>query len=304
MSALRGISIAQRRSSPVFIVGDGRSGSSLLARTLELHPLFRPREVAHHETKIFSYVNASHTLRPEKWTGAFDYMCGDDRVFRQFLNSIKGIRALHRRADCRLVKSISNRSLLFWALFQNHIVVRSFFHHAAVARQCPRIVEKTPGHLQHLRHIKAAYPESRLIQIFRHPVDVYSSYRKVVENIGRNTWADIGVQDFCREYQSRTAIALAWERRHDFLRIRYESFVDNPREEWKRVCRFLEVEYSDEAVAIEFNPDRHDSFEKHIRGPISRKTKDWQRYLDAEEARSLEETLSGLMLRLKYDRYT
>ena len=50
------ISADMQRSSPVFIVGEARSGTSILYRTLQKHSSFRPRQTNLAETNIFAHL--------------------------------------------------------------------------------------------------------------------------------------------------------------------------------------------------------------------------------------------------------
>lgn len=298
------ISKTERDKQPVFIVGEARSGSSLLHRTLELHPVFRPRKVENHESKIFSFPNRSHAIRMEKWTGPFDYMHCDKYVFSQFLQSIGYIKRLHQLTFSRVTVAASHRSPIFWMFGLNHWVVRSFFFYAQIARQCERIVEKTPNNTPYLRHIKLAYPGSKLLYIHRHPVDVYSSYRKVTKHLGPGSWTDISPREFCMRYRTRTTIALDWSKRDDFLLVRYEGFTRDTEQEWAKICSFLDIPSVPDPISIQYNPDRHDSFEKYLKGPITSQTKKWQEYLLDEEATYIEDTLEDVLAQLGYARYT
>jgi hypothetical protein len=303
-SDLLSISRVQKQKAPVFIVGEARSGSTLLQRTLELHPTFRPKRVEHHEAKIFSFTNRSHDLEIRKWTGPFDYMLYEREVFGKFLDSIHIIRILHRAMHSALTTWVAVRFPLFYWLGLNHHMVRSFFHHAELARECERIVEKTPNNTRYLRQIKLCYPKSKILYIYRHPVDVYGSYRKVTEELGSGSWTDLNPLEFCARWEERTSIAIRWSERNDFRLVRYEQFVTEPEPEWAEICRFLRVPFVHGPISIQHNPDRHDSYEEYIKGPIVSKTKCYQDYMTDMEAECIENTLSDYLALLDYDRYT
>ena len=89
---LNEISKIAKDCSPAFIIGEARSGSTLLNRTLELHSSFRPKKIELHESKLFSYTNRSYQFSCEKWTGPIDYMLGDQYFFGLFFQAIKEVR--------------------------------------------------------------------------------------------------------------------------------------------------------------------------------------------------------------------
>ena len=49
--------------SPVFIIGEARSGTSILYRTLQKHSAFRPREIDLTETHIFDLIKRTFMFR-------------------------------------------------------------------------------------------------------------------------------------------------------------------------------------------------------------------------------------------------
>ncbi len=49
--------------SPVFIIGEARSGTSILYRTLQKHPTFRPREIDLTETHLFDLIYRTFMFR-------------------------------------------------------------------------------------------------------------------------------------------------------------------------------------------------------------------------------------------------
>jgi ABC-type polar amino acid transport system ATPase subunit len=56
---LKKISDEMKNDHPVFIVGEARSGTSVLYRTLQKHSSFRPKEINLVESKILSYANTN-----------------------------------------------------------------------------------------------------------------------------------------------------------------------------------------------------------------------------------------------------
>jgi hypothetical protein len=299
------ISKHMKDSSPVFIVGEARSGTSVLQRTLELHSKFKPHSVTHVEAQIFGYCCRSYKLEMTKWHGPFDYMHRDEVIFSEFIKTIRFIRMLHAILASNRVRAVINKYSVLWAIVLNHILIRVYFYYAGRARQCARIVEGSPNNSTNLKKIKLSFPHSQMIYIYRSPVDVYSSYRKVVRNAGETNWANISPSEFCRLYKVRLSSVVNYAREHDDLyMVKYEDFVRNPEGEFQSLCNFLGIDYESDAVSITHNADRHDSYEKHIRGPIVQKTKNWEDFMTYSEAQYIEDQMSDEMDNFGYARYT
>jgi hypothetical protein len=236
----------------------------------------------------------------------FKYMLLDEEIFAEFLDKIRSIQLLHRYASTKHVRMLCRKFCVFWTVWLNHLVLRTFFCYAQKARECQRIVEKTPYNTPHIAKLRAAFPNCKVLYIYRHPVDVLSSYRKVYRKDAEASWGNIPVADFCSRYARRVeAITRARTRRpEDTMMIRYESFVRGPMDEFRKICEFVDEPFEAEPVLIEDNPDRGSSDEEPITGEIQKRTKDWHDYLTVEDARIVEDTLGETMRELEYERYT
>lgn len=293
-------------SSPVFIVGGARCGSSILYKTLQRHPSFRPKEINLEETRFFSLINKSYLFQGNKPDNLFNYMLRDQIRFKDFLDSIRSIRSLHRLTDHSLNSYLSRKSKFWWRLNLNHIVIRSYFKYAKLARSCCRIIEKTPGNLDHCTKLTCAFPECRLLYIYRHPLDVYTSYTKRSKTDKDAYWATVSPSDFCSRYRKEIAKAINMKRKNTsvFYMVKYEDFTKDPVRELRKITDFLKEPACDEAV-IEENPDLNKwKIDPHLFGSIIPKTKEWSEFTSAKEAAFIEETLASTMQLLCYARYT
>ena len=103
-------------------------------------------------------------------------------------------------------------------------------------------VEKTPGNERHLASARAMWPELRALYLVRDPRDVFTSFRIKRGQRGKG----LAVGAFCAAWR---ASLVAWD---DFVTaspvdahcVTYESLVEDPEAELKRLCAFLEIEDS------------------------------------------------------------
>ncbi|MEQ7011314.1 sulfotransferase [Actinopolymorpha sp. B17G11] len=300
------ISRAEREAAPVFIVGEARSGTTILSRILEKHEAFRPREVNLRESAVMAHANQNATYGPRLPSSLHGYM-GDSQRYEDFLASLAPIRHLMRTGIVLQKRIPSQRAKdLIWAATGHVLLVRSYFHHARLVRGARRVVEKTPSHIHHVNRLLRCYPRARLIYIHRHPVDVYSSYvrRSQIDPKSRS-WTRMSLKAFAKRWEQRTTLAIeAADRLPDaFLLLPYADFTGDAQTTMKRVCHFVGEEFDPEII-MEREPDLTRLKETpHVYGQIVTKTKDWSDYLSAERAARLQELLAPMMARLSYPPY-
>jgi hypothetical protein len=304
LPSLLEVSAAMKRSSPVFIVGEARSGTSILYRTLQKHSSFRPKQTNLAETNIFVHLRRTFMFNQEYPETLRQFMLGDMGRYQEFLRSI---------AVLRLVSALwvgpnyllRDRVTWLWYANLNHLLLRSYFFHAAAARGCSRLVEKTPTNTPNIAKLARTFPRARFLYVHRHPVDVLGSYRRRAKADPNATWADLTPDDFCRTWQASTERALAWlASGNDNLRlVRYEAFTQDPDAEFERICGFLDEPFEPEAVE-ERHPDltrwRGDPL---LWGPVVRQTRSWTDHVTAAEAEYVQQRLRPTMEALGYECY-
>jgi hypothetical protein len=291
-------------TSPVFIVGEARSGTSILYRTLQKHSTFAPKRQNLVETEMFAHLPRAF-LFSRTYPGPWIRFFLEDRAeWERFLRSIR----LPRVATAALAPLNYRRRDRWDWLFHAGLgpaTLRSFVFHATRARGCRRLVEKTPTNARHLHKLTAAFPHARLLYVHRHPVDVYSSYcrRAAVDPSGG--WAKLDVHTFAERWTSSTAQVLSWidSGRTNLLAVRYESFVDDPRATFLAVCAHLGEPF--EATALEESrPDlARWPVDPQLWGPIVPWTKDWRDHISAGDAALVQRLTGPTMRRLGYPPY-
>ena len=293
-----------KRSNPVFIVGEARSGTSILYRTLQKHPSFRPKQINLAETNVFAHLRRTFMFSQSYPETLRQFMLDDLRAYQEFLRSIAVLRVVSALwvGPNYLLR---DRAAWLWYANLNQLLLRSYFLHAAGARGCSRLVEKTPTNTPNIAKLTRTFPRARLLYIHRHPVDVFGSYRRRAQADPNATWATITPADFCQTWQASTEQVLAWLARGNgnLQLVRYETFTQEPAAEFRRVCAFLDEPYEPDAVE-ERHPDlnrwRGDPL---LWGPVVRQTKAWAEYVTAAEAEYLQRRLRPVMETLGYGPY-
>lgn len=273
-------------TDPFFVVGTGRSGTTLVQRMLSAHlGLAVPPE-----TQFFSRFDPAirfsdplqgidadaylRTIESDPWLAQLPLDAGD------FRGAIDG-------------GARSSRDLFLWML-------------GALAGDIGpgvRLGEKTPHHEKHVGRLAQLFPGAVFIHVTRDPRDVVVSLR--IEE----WWPWSSVQ--------RTALAvrktLERQREHErvlggrFVRLRYEDVVQHPERELTRVCH---------ALGIEFDPAMLDYHEQSDSGylpgeeewkSLTGKPLDpsrigrWRSRLSTREAQAVERACGTIMRTYGYE---
>lgn len=304
MTALWRVSRAMREASPVFIVGEARSGTSLLYRTLQKHPSFRPHVQNLVETDAFRHLRRTFMFSrsyPEPW---IRFMLDDDTAWTAFLRAIRPLKAV---SLVWLPINYVIRDRVAWLYYANlhHVVLRAYFFYASQARGCRRLVEKTPTNTPHLPRLAATFPRARFLYIHRHPVDVFTSYRRRAAVDTQARWADLTLDEFCRRYESATRHALAWrDAAHGNLQfVRYETLTTDAERALRSVCVFLGEPFAREVLDEHAPQPERWPVDPHLWSVIVPRTKRWQDYLTPAEAIELQQRLAPTMAELGYQAY-
>jgi len=227
------ITEVQRRNAPFFIVGPGRSGTTLLSRMLDAHSAL----AIFPET--WCYVVLDRLGCIEGFSDRWQYIL--------FLNQIwDSLRDYPDPAARVLAQEAAKRPSYTGPV---RPILESLGRAYAEARGATRWGEKTPGHVLWLSQIHHLFPEAKILVCLRDPRDIISSYD---ERWGGNR-ADTA-------YLMRTSALIRHYLRHlleesayapdQVIRVRYEELTTHPQATLERICRFLHLDF--EPQMLEF----------------------------------------------------
>lgn len=198
------------RKCRVFIVGVGRSGTSLLQSMLASHP------------EICAFPETSFLRRYPFSTGTPPIVSYQDRV----LERIPGLPEAFSELG---TKNISRKALIDVYL---NVVSDKKYGRPALDKD-PRLVEYIPI-LQ-----KSFVDDVKIVHIFRDPRDVLASKKKASWSSGR----------YLVEYLVASCVqlrdALRAERAGNILSVYYESLIENPKEVLEAVLDYIGLPFDD-----------------------------------------------------------
>jgi hypothetical protein len=225
---------AQDRDGVFFVVGTGRSGSTLLQAILSCHPrLSIPPEV-----RYFGYrdpaVRFSDPL-PESDIPAYIEDCRNDMWWEEI-----GVPLDELEQALRAGKR-SARDIFLWVLRR------------LSPPDAQRIGEKTPPHIMYIERILEVCPEAKIIHIHRDPRDVVVSY---LSQYWCSDPTGLDVALYCRHcYWTLESLTEKYGPQ-TITKVRYESLVEQPESELRRLCAFLGEDF--DPAMLSFN-ERNDA---------------------------------------------
>lgn len=202
--------------SPIFVVGTGRSGSTLLRLMLSAHPR----------------IHISHEASVYVWNGLFPRGGSGEEFLRYYFRtfSFRWLGIDPSEVVARLPSPFPRAAVgeLFRVLMQLH----------ADKHGAPRCGDKTPSHAAFLGRIFEDFPDARVIQITRDP-------RGTAQSLRRMPWASASLVANCVAVESNCKQVLPFLDR--ILVVRLEDLLADPRVEMGRVLDHVGEPW-DEAV--------------------------------------------------------
>ena len=274
----------------VFVVGAARSGTTLLQRMLDAHPLL-------------AVVNETYWL-PRKYRerlGLTRDGLVTPELLPMLLASPKFDRMGFAEADLhRICGAQPARYVDF--------VARLFDEYAARAGK-PYAGDKTPGYVRRIGQIHALFPQARFVHIVRDPRDVCLSMLDWPS--GERTAGQFGTWHLDRPVSSalywRYSVALGVQAGRElgplhYLEVRYEDLVAATETELARLCEFLGLPF--DPAMLDYHVGR--SKPKPGRSskaqwlPPTAGLRDWTTQLAADDVARVELAIGGLLSELGY----
>ena len=234
-------------SRPIFIAGPNRSGTSLMYALLASHP------------KI------SMVQRTDMWR-YFYGQYGSLSVEENFERCLKTM--VQYRRISRLEPDPDRIRQEFWSGEPTYGRMFALFHaHHAERVGRSRWGDKSLHTEHHVDQIMTEFPEAKVILIIRDPRDRYASERKKFRaSVGSATrkWL-VSVKAMKHSLELYPDNCLV---------IRYETLASHPEETLRRVCAFIEEDYSPIMLTMKGAPEHlkqggDSSFESYEPGEIS-----------------------------------
>jgi hypothetical protein len=258
---------------PFFIVGCGRSGTTLLREMLNAHPhLSIPPECPF----LLGYL-----YRPEMSAGLATKLL----LKEPWLNEWKLPLRREQFADCTNALDVVTRLHVIYQL-----------EHGG-----RRWGQKTPKFVRHLGHLRRLYPDAQFIHIIRDGRAVAASYL-------RAPWGPTNIVAAAQYWRWNVLQGLKFARRYPdrCVSVRYEDLVADPHSEITRLLEFLQEPFDQRVLNYEQHTqgfvNRAIRSQFNLLGkPVSTdRTEQWRRELTPQQVALFEGTAGRLLTRMGY----
>ncbi|OGI78922.1 hypothetical protein A3F19_01755 [Candidatus Nomurabacteria bacterium RIFCSPHIGHO2_12_FULL_37_29] len=275
----------ERNKQLVFIVGSGRSGTTLLRNILEKHPKINVSP----ELKFFDVILANrqkliffdHKTKSERLVQRIceKYKQSEDPLWKKFnLEESKLLKNLDLSGSYRDI------FLKIWGYFSTN-------------PGAPIWIEKTPSNVFFLDNIIRYFSQAKIINMVRDGREVVASAKK--RNWAENTlelaiWWKESVNAF---YKWKT------KRKSEYLEIKYENLVTNLEGELGKVFNFLNLSIPDKSFLNSLKEIESFSsfFESSKRGVYQ--SSHFRDFFSDKEQRIIESVISRELSMLGYKLY-
>jgi hypothetical protein len=180
-------------------------------------------------------------------------------------------------------------------------VVEAPFQAYAAKHGKPRWGDKTPHYVHHVDHLLVLWPRARFVVLVRDGRDVALSLRRMPFG-PNNAWA--AAPWWARGIRAGEA---AQEAHPDaVLTVRYEDLARRPTEHVPRICEFLGLHYSDDMLALEdadpsrIVPDQASWFPTLFDGINTTAVARWEREMSLRDQRVFAAQAGAELARLGY----
>jgi hypothetical protein len=278
----------------VFIVGCPRSGTTLLQRLVDAHPLIAVTPETHW---IIRYYKKLTKKTSAAWVTP---------------KLLPKLFAYHRFAELGISREALEHSLTAGEPVPYARFVTGIFDLYGKARGKPVVGDKTPGYARSMPLLHSLWPSARFVHLIRDGRDVCLSavdWKKPGKLLVRApTWREDRVTTAALWWAWHVCMARESGRALDpgrYYEIRYEALVTAPAQECVKLCAFLGVPY-DEAM-LRFHETRSrcepglDAKEAWL--PVTVGLRDWRSQMCAAEVERFEATAGDLLEELGYVRH-
>jgi hypothetical protein len=214
---------------PVFIIGAGRSGTTMFRLMLNSHPdIYVPPEAWFFGDLLFKFYNKKTLTINDLKTARFI------------------ITSNVRWPDWKCSDEVLDAALDFKSPPTIRELIESVFFNCSQLGDRKIWGEKSPRHSHLITQMKEVFPDAKFIHVIRDGRDSCIS----IYNRG---WWDRSFPRICEHWSSCVKAAIKGRNfpAEQYLEIRYEDLVANPKSTLEKVCIFLNIEFY--SSMIEFN---------------------------------------------------
>jgi len=268
----------------VFIVGRGRSGTTLVRAMLTSH-------------SDLAIPNETHFIVPLSRDRRL-FQSGDQPNVEALLSKLRrqpGFRSMGLDNDEVAQLFDSERPGTY------SDAIRLLFRMHARNQGKNRFGDKTPIHVLHIEYLADLFPEARFIHLIRDGRDVTLS-------IMDQHWGPESVWEgavYWKRFVQAGRLAGARLGSDRYMELRYESLLDEPEEHVRALCDFVALDFDPSMLRYFEKADEITAGENHHRSihlPPTKNLRNWRSEMSAADVELFEVLAGDLLSELGYER--
>jgi hypothetical protein len=205
-----------------FVVGVGRSGTTLLRMMLDAHPQLAIPPETHFLNPM---IQASGKLRFNPRTASRAIVHDERRRWKDF-----GLSEDDLRAKFEAIES-----------FNTADAIRGFYELYAEKHGKGRWGDKTPDYIRKMKKLQKTLPEARFIHVIRDGRDAGLSQNSRIAKRGKDP---VPPREMARRWRKRIVKSrIDAEEVEHYLEVRYEDLISDTEGVLRRVCEHVELDF-------------------------------------------------------------
>lgn len=287
---------------PLFIIGNPRSGTTLLRLMLNNHKeIVVPPECGFAVWFMNEFSDWGKVRGTEYWIGEFIKVLSSARKIETWGLDYEMLKKhLVEKAPQTYAEAVS-------CVYMYHGLCNSDIMPS-------RWGDKNNYYMDHLQEINMLYPHCKVLHIVRDGRDVACSYRKVNKSDIKSKYAPqlpVGIREIAVEWSNNIRKVLSASEDMDdnrFYEISYENLVTQPQNTLREICQFIEEDYDDNMMSY-YHRNRVDEQEpleflqwkgKTLDPPVNDRVGVYRRELTVDEIALYNEIAGPCLQRYNY----
>mgnify|MGYP000037975632 CR=1 FL=1 len=285
---------------PIFIVGNSRSGTTMLMRMFNRHPEVQAINESHFFEKYWNPADGDKKLELEPAAALLQKL-----ITRQRDGFFAKSNKNYYNECLHLVGSNDPAGLSKIDVF------RLFMCHEKAKSKKSVICEKTPQHIFYISEILRLFPTARIINMVRDPRAVLASQKNKWRrrSLGSNFMPfrealrlriNYHPITMCQLWNASVSAIQSYNNHPQVRSVRYEDLLNAPQEVVREICRFTKLEFSTDMLNIEVASSSTKADRPSERGIHNRSVRDWEKHLTNNEIAIVQKWCRPLMAQWQY----
>lgn len=234
---------------PIFVVGNSRSGTTLMARILGRHPAVFTMEELHFFEELWSPDSDYLHFTREKALQLTSRLLNIQR--NGYLNQ-KNTQSFIQEAE-KIIENLPKE-------VSPPLVFSAVLNYETNLHQKTIPCEHTPRNVLYISEIIKLYPQARIIKMIRDPRDVLLSQKrrwkrpflsqKIPKQQAIRYWINYHAITISKLWNANVCTADRFEGDLRVYSLRFEDLVSEPESTGEKICSFLDISYNADMLEV------------------------------------------------------